>query len=100
MLKDGSVKRYLFSVPYTYHYESEWHTNTFIMGSLNTYRKLKCRFGIVQLLSVSNCEHINYLPVSLLPCFSKIPERGVFDRCIDYFTPNLSTSMGFIQFTK
>ena len=26
----------------------------------------------------------NYRPVSLLPCFSKILERLVFDRCIDY----------------
>ena len=26
----------------------------------------------------------NYHPVSLLPCFSKILERLVFDRCVDY----------------
>ena len=27
---------------------------------------------------------LNYRPVSLLPCFSKILERLVFDRCVDY----------------
>ena len=30
----------------------------------------------------------NYRPVSLLPCFSKILERLVFNRCIDYTSRN------------
>ena len=30
----------------------------------------------------------NYRPVSLLPCFSKILERLIFDRCIDYIDAN------------
>ena len=30
----------------------------------------------------------NYRPVSLLPCFSKILERLVFDRCLDYINNN------------
>ena len=30
----------------------------------------------------------NYRPVSVLPCFSKILERLVFNRCIDYINKN------------
>ena len=30
----------------------------------------------------------NYRPISLLPCFSKILERLIFDRCIDYIDAN------------
>ena len=53
----------------------------------------------------------NYRPVSLLPCFSKILERLVFDRCTDYidtnrilndkqfgFRPKHSTFMAIAQF--
>ena len=52
----------------------------------------------------------NYRPVSLLPCFSKILERLIFDRCIDFidaneilndkqfgFRPKHSTSMAISQ---
>ena len=52
----------------------------------------------------------NYRPVSLLPCFSKILERLVFDRCTDYidtigilndkqfgFRPKHSTYMAIAQ---
>ena len=52
----------------------------------------------------------NYRPVSLLPCFSKILERLVFDRSVDYintheilndkqfgFRSNHSTSMAIIE---
>ena len=52
----------------------------------------------------------NYRPVSLLPCFSKILERLVFNRCIDYinhheilndkqfgFRPKHSTYMAIAQ---
>lgn len=52
----------------------------------------------------------NYRPVSLLPCFSKILERLVFNRCVDYidaneilndrqfgFRPNHSTYMAILQ---
>ena len=52
----------------------------------------------------------NYRPVSLLPCFSKILERLVFNRCVEYidiheilndkqfgFRPNHSTYMAIIQ---
>ena len=52
----------------------------------------------------------NYRPVSLLPCFSKILERLVFDRCVDYlntheilndkqfgFRPKHSTYMAIAQ---
>ena len=30
----------------------------------------------------------NYRPVSVLPCFSKILERLVFNRCMDYINKN------------
>ena len=30
----------------------------------------------------------NYRPVSLLPCFSKILERLIFDRCLDFIDAN------------
>ena len=30
----------------------------------------------------------NYRPVSLLPCFSKILERLVFDKCVEYINNN------------
>ena len=52
----------------------------------------------------------NYRPVSLLPCFSKILERLVFNRCVEYidaheilnekqfgFRPNHSTYMAIVQ---
>jgi hypothetical protein len=52
----------------------------------------------------------NYRPVSLLPCFSKILERLVFNRCVDYinthkilnnkqfgFRPKHSTYMAIAQ---
>ena len=52
----------------------------------------------------------NYRPVSVLPCFSKILERLVFNRCMDYidkknllnekqfgFRPNHSTYMAIIE---
>ena len=52
----------------------------------------------------------NYRPVSVLPCFSKILERLVFNRCMDYidknnllnekqfvFRPNHSTYMAMIE---
>ena len=52
----------------------------------------------------------NYRPVSLLPCFSKILERLVFNRCVDYidaheilddkqfgFRPKHSTYMAILQ---
>ena len=52
----------------------------------------------------------NYRPVSLLPCFSKILERLVFNRCVEYidaheilndkqfgFRPNHSTYMAIMQ---
>ena len=52
----------------------------------------------------------NYRPLSLLPCFSKILERLVFNRCVEYidvheilndkqfsFRPNHSTYMAIIQ---
>ena len=52
----------------------------------------------------------NYRPVSLLPCFSKILERLVFNRCVEYidaheilnekqfgFRPNHSTYMAVVQ---
>ena len=52
----------------------------------------------------------NYRPVSVLPCFSKILERLVFNRCTDYinknnllnekqfgFRPNHSTYMAVIE---
>ena len=52
----------------------------------------------------------NYRPVSLLPCFSKILERLVFNRCLEYiesnkilnsrqfgFRPNHSTSMAIAE---
>ena len=52
----------------------------------------------------------NYRPVPVLPCFSKILERLVFNRCIDYidknnllnekqfgFKPNHSTYMAIIE---
>ena len=43
----------------------------------------------------------NYRPVSLLPCFSKILERLVFDRCVDYLNTHEilnDKQFGFLKF--
>ena len=44
---------------------------------------------VIQIYKKSNVDVFsNYHPVSLLPCFSKILERLVFDRCTDYIDTN------------
>ena len=44
---------------------------------------------VIPIYKKSNADMFyNYRPVSLLPCFSKILERLVFDRCTDYIDAN------------
>ena len=44
----------------------------------------------------------NYRPVSLLPCFSKILERLVFNRCVEYIDIHeiLNDNLVFVQITQ
>ena len=45
----------------------------------------------------------NYRPVSLLPCFSKILERLVFNRCVEYIDIHEilnDKQFGFVQITQ
>jgi hypothetical protein len=66
---------------------------------------------VIPIYKKDDAEHFsNYRPVSVLPCFSKILERLVFNRCIKYidhynilnkqqfgFRANHSTSMAIMQ---
>ena len=74
--------------------------NMFISKPLSTIRYCSLKTGIVcEQLKIAKVIPIykkedaevfsNYRPVSVLPCFSKILERLMFNRCMDYIDKSL-----------
>ena len=81
-----------------------------IIGKFNPNKQLKIA-KVIPIYKKENAEVLsNYRPVSVLPCFSKILERLMFNRCMDYidkndilnekqfgFRSNHSTNMAIIE---